>query len=95
MTHQNDYTFAQDLTTKGLEAIPELLRVLINNAMQVERTQYLQASEYERTQDRRGPVINPKRSGREWERSLLQYRRYEKVAFFFPPLRKAYEVNGR
>ena len=54
MTHQNDYTFAQDIAERGLEAIPELMRVLINNAMQVERSKYLQAGEYERTEERKG-----------------------------------------
>ena len=54
MTHQNDYTFAEDIASKGLEAIPELMRVLINNAMQVERTKYLQAGQYERTEERQG-----------------------------------------
>lgn len=54
MTHQNDYTFATDLAEKGLEAVPELLRVLINNVMQAERSKYLQAGEYERTEDRKG-----------------------------------------
>lgn len=54
MTHQNDYTFANDLAEKGLEAVPELMRVLINNVMQVERSKYLQAGEYERTEDRKG-----------------------------------------
>ena len=38
MTHQEDYTFTHELAEKGLEAVPELLRVLINNAMQVERS---------------------------------------------------------
>jgi transposase-like protein len=54
MTHQNNYTLASELAEKGLEAIPELLRVLINNVMQVERTKHLQAGEYERTEDRKG-----------------------------------------
>ena len=54
MTHQNDYTFSEDLVSKGLEAIPELMRVLINQAMQVERSKYLQADEYERTEERKG-----------------------------------------
>src|SRR4030066_1128053 len=54
MTHRNDYTFAQDLAEKGLEAVPELLRVLINKDMEVERSKYLQAGEYERTEDRKG-----------------------------------------
>jgi transposase-like protein len=54
MTHQNNYTVAQDLLEKGLEGVPELMRVLINHIMQVERAKYLQAGEYERTEDRKG-----------------------------------------
>jgi len=54
MTHRNDYTFTRELAEKGLEAVPELLRVLINNAMQAERSKYLQADDYERTEDRTG-----------------------------------------
>jgi len=40
MTHQNDYTFTDDLAEKGLEAVTEMMRVLINQAMQVEREKY-------------------------------------------------------
>lgn len=54
MTHRNDYTFTDELAGKGLEAVPEMLRVLINNAMQAERSRYLQAEEYERTEERIG-----------------------------------------
>jgi putative transposase len=54
MTHQNDYTLPSELAEKGLEALPELLRVLINNVMQAERSKYLQAGQYERTEDRKG-----------------------------------------
>jgi putative transposase len=54
MTHQTDYTFANELAEKGLEAVPELMRILINNIMQVERSKHLQAGEYERTEDRKG-----------------------------------------
>jgi len=54
MTHQTDYTFAEELAEKGLEAVPEMMRVLINQAMQVERSKYLQADEYERTKSRKG-----------------------------------------
>jgi putative transposase len=54
MTHQNDYTLTNLLAEKGLEAVPELLRVLINNAMQAERSKYLQAEEYERSDYRKG-----------------------------------------
>jgi len=54
MTHQGDYTLPQDLAEKGLETVPELLRVLINQAMQAERAKYLIAGQYERTEDRKG-----------------------------------------
>ena len=33
MTHQYDYTFADEIEEKGQEAIPEMMRGLINNAM--------------------------------------------------------------
>jgi putative transposase len=54
MTHQDDYTLPQDLAEKGLETLPELLRVLINQAMQAERAKYLNAGQYERTEERTG-----------------------------------------
>ena len=54
MTHQNDYTIASEIAEKGLEAVPELLRVLINNVMQAERSKYLKAEKYERTEARKG-----------------------------------------
>jgi putative transposase len=58
MTHQTDYNLSantlDELTRQGLDAIPELMRVLLNNIMQVERSKYLQAGEYERTADRKG-----------------------------------------
>ena len=54
MTHQDNYTFTKVFAEKGLDAIPEMLRVLINQVMQAERSNYLQAGEYERTEDRKG-----------------------------------------
>jgi putative transposase len=54
MTHQEDYKLTNDLVEKGFDAVPELMRILLNNAMQVERSKYMQAGEYERTEDRRG-----------------------------------------
>jgi putative transposase len=54
MTHQENYTFAEELAEKGLDALPEMLRIVINQAMQAERSKYLQADEYERTEDRKG-----------------------------------------
>jgi transposase-like protein len=54
MTHQENYTFVEELAEKGFDAFPEMLRILINQAMQAERSKYLQADEYERTEDRKG-----------------------------------------
>ncbi len=54
MTHQDDYKLTKDLLEKGLDASPDLLRILLNHAMQVERSKYLQAEEYERTDERKG-----------------------------------------
>lgn len=58
MTHQEDYTPSEKVTDllakNGWGAIPDLIRILINQAMQEERARYLQAEEYERTQDRKG-----------------------------------------
>jgi putative transposase len=54
VTHQNDYTVTSELAEQGLEAVPELMRVLINSIMQAERAKYLQAEEYERTEERKG-----------------------------------------
>ena len=60
MTHQNDYTLTDSLIANGLEAIPELVRVLPNNLMQMARTKHFQAREYERTEARIGHAIGYK-----------------------------------
>ena len=58
MTHQNNYNLSAEtiaeITHNGLEAVPEMVRVLLNNIMQAERAKYLQAGEYERTEHRKG-----------------------------------------
>jgi putative transposase len=54
MTHQNDYTLPRDLVEKGMENVPELLQVLINQAMQAERAKYFNAGHYERKEERTG-----------------------------------------
>lgn len=58
MTHQTDYSLSPELvaeiTQNGLQAVPEMIRVLLNNLMQAERTEYLHADEYERTAERQG-----------------------------------------
>jgi len=58
MTHPNDYSLSpalvEEITRHGFEAVPEMLRVLLNSLMQAERSKYLQAEDYERTEDRQG-----------------------------------------
>jgi len=45
MTYQTNCTLAEEIleqiATEGLEALPELIRVLINEAMRLERDQHL------------------------------------------------------
>jgi len=58
MTHQNDYNLStgtiEEILRNGLDAVPEMVRVLLNSVMQAERSKYLQAGEYERSADRKG-----------------------------------------
>lgn len=58
MTYQPNYTLPNELleqiATEGLDAIPEMLRIIINTAMQAERQQYLGVGPYERSAQRRG-----------------------------------------
>ena len=57
MTYQPNYTLPADLLAQiaedGLEAVPELIRLVINTAMQAERQQYLGVGPYERSEQRR------------------------------------------
>ncbi len=58
MTYQNNYNLStgtlEEITRNGLDAVPELMRVLLNSIMQAERAKYLEAEEYERTEERKG-----------------------------------------
>jgi putative transposase len=58
MTHQNNYKLsnaaAEVLIKEGWEAIPEMIRIVVEEAMQAERAQYLKAEAYERTAERQG-----------------------------------------
>jgi transposase-like protein len=58
MTYQNDFTLPTEIVEQiaehGLEYLPELIRTMVNAAMQVERQRYLRAEHYERSEDRQG-----------------------------------------
>lgn len=58
MTYPGDFTvppeLLEQLRTQGLEAVPELIRVILNAAMQAERAEHLQAAPYQHTSQRQG-----------------------------------------
>ncbi len=58
MTYPTDCTLPAELidqlASDGFDALPELIRVLINTAMQAERQKYLKAERYERSSERQG-----------------------------------------
>lgn len=58
MTRPSDCTLSPELleliAEQGLDALPELMRVVINHAMLAERQQHLGAAPYERSVNRQG-----------------------------------------
>jgi len=58
MPHHKDFTLPVELleqiASEGLDFLPELVRILINAATQIDREKYLGAGQYERTTERRG-----------------------------------------
>jgi len=57
MTYQGDFTVSKELlkeiTEQGLDFLPELIRLLVNAAMQAERQTYLGAAPYQHAPERR------------------------------------------
>jgi transposase-like protein len=58
MTYQDDCTLPEglleQLAIQGLDILPELIRIVVNQAMKLERQEHLRARPYERTQLRQG-----------------------------------------
>jgi putative transposase len=58
MIYKDDCTlpkeYLKQLTEQGLEGLPDLIRLLLNEAMQIERENFLQAKPYERSMERQG-----------------------------------------
>jgi putative transposase len=58
MTYQQDFTLPAELLQKvseqGFEIVPELLRTILNAAMQAERQQYLKVEPYQHSEERQG-----------------------------------------
>jgi putative transposase len=58
MTYRKDFTLPAELMEQvqeqGLEVLPDLIRIVINAAMQAERNEHLQAAPYQHSEERRG-----------------------------------------
>jgi putative transposase len=58
MTYQSDFTLPSELleqiASQGFDILPELIRIVLNAAMQGERQQYLGAAPYQHSPDRNG-----------------------------------------
>jgi putative transposase len=58
MTYEKDYTISEELMEQiceqGLDALPELMRIVVNAAMYIERQKHIGAGPYERTPERQG-----------------------------------------
>ena len=58
MIYENNCTlttkYLEQLTEQGLDGLPDMIRLLVNEALQIERENFLQAKPYERSEDRQG-----------------------------------------
>jgi putative transposase len=58
MTYQSDFTLPPELLEQiahqGFDFIPELIRIVVNEAMEAQRQQFLGAAPYQRTAERQG-----------------------------------------
>ena len=58
MTYDDDYSIPEELLEQiceeGFDALPELIRIILNMAMKIERQERLGAGPYERTPERQG-----------------------------------------
>jgi transposase-like protein len=58
MIYKNDCTLTTEylelLSEQGLDGLPDLIRVMVNEAMRIERENYLGAKPYERSEERQG-----------------------------------------
>jgi putative transposase len=58
VAYRNDFTLPaalmEQVAEQGLEILPELIRIVVNAAMQAERSEYLQAEPYQHTPERTG-----------------------------------------
>ena len=102
MTYQHpDFTLPAELleqiAEQGFEALPELIRIVINEAMRMERQNYLGVAPYQRSPERRGHGNGLKDHT---ERSRvgeipLPFPKCGRAVSFRRPWRKGCVANGR
>jgi putative transposase len=84
MTYRPEYSIPDDLleeiAEQGLDVVPELIRTLVNAAMQFERQRYLGVEPYERSPERQGRANGYK--------SKTVATRMGKIAFEVPQVRE-------
>jgi len=66
MTYQNNFTIPteilEQITSSGMEGLPEMVRIIFNEAMRQERNKYLAADPYERElKTEKGTLMDLKR----------------------------------
>jgi putative transposase len=84
MTYRPEYSIPdgllEEIAEQGLHVVPELIRTLVNAAMQLERQRYLGVEPYERSPERRGRANGYK--------SKTVATRMGKIAFDVPQVRE-------
>ena len=84
MTYRPEYSIPngllEEIAEHGLDVVPELIRILINAAMRIERQRYLGVEPYERSPERRGRANGYK--------SKTIATRMGKIAFDVPQVRE-------
>lgn len=84
MTSREDFALPSELLEQvqeqGLKVLPELIRVILNTAMQAERAEFLTAAPYQPTQERNGDANGFK------PKSMRT--RVGEISFAIPPMRE-------
>jgi putative transposase len=102
MTYQSDFTLPYELleqiASQGFDILPELIRIVLNAAMQGERQQYLGAAPYQHSPDRNGHAnvyTSRRRSKLACVRSDLTCLKSAKVVFIPRRWKKGCAESGR
>ena len=99
MTYEEDYTIPEEIMEQiyeqGFDALPELIRIVLNAAMYIERQKHIGAGPYERTPERQGHAngFKPKTVATRMGKITMAIPRCG-IAISIPVLwRKGYAVN--